>query len=184
MFHLHLFAEYLSLNSGITQNAVLSPFLLPFYILSQDHLICYCNFNYHLHTDDSQKYIISPTVMTPDTYEYPITYLLYITRHKLNLSINFSQTYSFGILPISNWPHQPPSCLHQKSYHNQKLLPLSNQHPHLNQSPHPQNITLVQATIITHQDHGNSFVTGLPTFSPTNQSRSNVSKNPQILKSK
>lgn len=122
------FGEYLSLNSGITQNAVLSPFLLPFYILSQDHLICYCNFNYHLHTDDSQKYIISPTVMTPDTYEYPTTYLLYITRHKLNLSINFSQTYSFGILPISNWPHQPPSCLHQKSGH---LIIIKNFYPYL-----------------------------------------------------
>lgn len=121
MFHLHLL-------ENIYPSIVVLLRMLPFYILSQDHLICYCNFNYHLHTDDSQKYIISPTVMTPDTYEYPTTYLLYITRHKLNLSINFSQTYSFGILPISNWPHQPPSCLHQKSGH---LIIIKNFYPYL-----------------------------------------------------
>lgn len=38
-------------------------------------------------------------------------------------------------------------------------------------------MTLIQATILPHWDHGNSFLSGLPAFSSANWSQSNLSKN-------
>lgn len=121
--------NYLSLNVGIAQNTVLSLFLPLFYILAQDHLICYCDFNYYLYTKDSQKYITSPTVAILHTYEYPSANVLDIARHKLNLPIiSLKPTPPSSVSSLNNWHNDPPNCPHQKPGH---LIIINNLYPYL-----------------------------------------------------
>ena len=51
---------------------------------------------FQLYIEHSQKYITSPTVMIPDTYEYPTTYSASPGKIDPN---NFQQTYCSSSAP-------------------------------------------------------------------------------------